>query len=81
MRLYLSISHEAGLTALKEALDKQDKKCIPTEDLVKMAEFVLKKNFFALSLTVKLNNKFQAQQMVPNLHHHICVPLHGQVLR
>ena len=38
--LYPSILHEAGLRALREALDKQDKKCIPTEDLVKMAEFV-----------------------------------------
>ena len=55
MRLYLSISHEAGLTALKEALDKQDKKCIPTEDLVKMAEFVLKKNFF------EFNSEFKQQ--------------------
>ena len=44
--LYPSIPHEAGLRALREALDKKDKKCIPTEDLVKMAEFMLKNNFF-----------------------------------
>ena len=69
--LYPSIPHEAGLRALREALDKQDKKCILTKDLVKMAEFVLKNNFF--ELTVKLNNKFQAQRSVLNLHHHMRV--------
>ena len=45
--------HEAGLRALREALDKQDKTCIPTEDLVKMAEFVLKNNFFELNSKIK----------------------------
>ena len=44
--LYPSITREAGLTALREALDKQEVKCTPTEDLVKMAEFVLKNNYF-----------------------------------
>ena len=39
--LYPNIPHEAGLKALKEALEKRDTKKIPTEDLVKMAEFVL----------------------------------------
>ena len=51
--LYPSIPHEAGLRALREALDKQDKKCIPTEDLVKMAEFVLKNNFFEFNSKIK----------------------------
>ena len=51
--LHPSIPHEAGLRALKEALDKQDKKCIPTEDLVKMAEFVLKNNFFEFNSKIK----------------------------
>ena len=36
--LYPSIPHQAGLIALKEALDK---KKIPTDDLIRMAEFVL----------------------------------------
>ena len=43
--LYRSIPHEAELRVLGDSSDKQDKKCIPTEDLVKMAEFVLKNNF------------------------------------
>ena len=42
VRLYPSIPPEAGLRALREALDKHVKKCIPTGNLVKMAEFGLK---------------------------------------
>ena len=44
--LYLSIPHQAGLIALKEALDKRLSKKIPTDDLIMMAEFVLSNNFF-----------------------------------
>ena len=44
--LYPNIPHQAGLKALKEALEKRDIKKIPTEDLVKMAEFVLNNNIF-----------------------------------
>ena len=44
--LYPSISHNVGLRALKEALDKREQKKIPTENLVQIAEFVLKNDFF-----------------------------------
>ena len=44
--LYPNIPHQAGLKALKEAPEKRDIKRIPTEDLVKMAEFVLSNNLF-----------------------------------
>ena len=44
--LYSSIPHQAGLTPLKEALDKSLSKKIPTGDLIKMAEFVLRNKFF-----------------------------------
>ena len=44
--LYPNISHQAGLKALKEALERRDIKKIPTEDLVKVAEFVLNNNIF-----------------------------------
>ena len=37
--LYPSIPHEVGLRALRDALDKRDEKTIPTEELLKMAEF------------------------------------------
>ena len=43
--LYPSIPHEACLSALREALDKRTRKEMPTENLIKMAEFVLKNNF------------------------------------
>ena len=45
MDLYPSISYKAGLKALKSALDKEKQKHIPTEKLINMAEFVLKKLF------------------------------------
>ena len=38
--LYPSIPHQAGLIAFREALDKRLLKKIPTDDLIKMAEFV-----------------------------------------
>ena len=44
--LYPNIPHEVSLRALREALDKRDEKTIPTEELLKMAEFVLKNNYF-----------------------------------
>ena len=51
--LYLSIPHNVGLRALKEALDKREQKKIPTEDLLQMAEFVLKNNFFEFNNQIK----------------------------
>ena len=39
-----SIPHEAGLKALREALNNRENKQIPTENLLKMAVFVLKSN-------------------------------------
>ena len=44
--LYLSISHELGLKALEEALEKRESIQISTVDLVKMAKFVLQNNYF-----------------------------------
>ena len=51
--LYPSIPHEAGLNALKEALDNRENKTINTEDLIKMASFVLKNNLFGFNGKVK----------------------------
>ena len=48
-----SIPHEAGLRALREVLDKQDKKSIPTENLVMVEKFVLKNNFFEFDCKIK----------------------------
>ena len=51
--LYPSILHEAGLSALREVLDKREDKNIPTDKLLKMAEFVLKKNYLEFNGKVK----------------------------
>ena len=47
--LYPSVPHQAGLEALREALDKRKKHKVPTGKLVKIAEFVLKNNYFQFS--------------------------------
>ena len=41
-----SIPHRAGLEALREALDKRKAHKVPTSKLVKMAEFILKNDYF-----------------------------------
>ena len=38
---------------MREALDKRDEKTIPTEELLKMAEFVLKNNYFDFGNKIK----------------------------
>ena len=50
--LYPSIPHQAGLSALKEALENRSVKKIPKETLIKMAEFVLKYNLFEFNYKV-----------------------------
>ena len=56
---YPSIPCQAGLIALKEALDKKHSKNIPTNDLIKLVEFKLTKTF--LNLIVTHSNKYQGQ--------------------
>ena len=52
--LYPSIPHSVGLRrALKEALDKREQKKISTEDLLQMAEFVSRNNFFEFNNQIK----------------------------
>ena len=50
---YPSIPHQAGLEVLREALDKRKTHKVPTyqyiSKLVKMAEYVLKNNYFQFS--------------------------------
>ena len=54
--LHPSIPHDAGLSAPREALDKRTRKEIPTENLNKMAEFVLKNNSFEFDTNVYQRN-------------------------
>ena len=65
--LYPNIPHQAGLKALQEALEMRDIKKIPTDDLVKMAEFVLNNNIF------EFNSKVYQQGVCTPL----CLHLHG----
>ena len=58
--LYPSIPHTAGLAALRDALDNREVKKIPTEDLVKIEEFVLKNNYFEFNGSI--NNNFPEQR-------------------
>ena len=51
--LYPSISYGAGLEALQKILSERDSPKVPTEDIVRMAEFVLKNNFFEFNGEVK----------------------------
>ena len=54
--LYPSILHDVGLKALREVLDNRDEKKIPIEELVQMAEFLLKNNFFEFNRQIKQQN-------------------------
>ena len=53
--LYPSISHKERILASKNKLEEQTSSKIPTNDLVKLAEFVLKSIFF------EFNNKIKQQ--------------------
>ena len=55
--LYPCISHVARLKDLKNALNGRKNKSIPTEKLLKMAQFVLKNN--VLNLMVQLKNRYR----------------------
>ena len=54
--LYPSIPHEAGLKILREVLDKREQHTIPTSELLRMADFVLKNNYFEFSGQIKATN-------------------------
>ena len=63
--LYPSIPHEAGLKALREVLDNREQHTIPTSELLMMADFVLKNNYFEFNGQIKqqisgtaIGNKF-----------------------
>ena len=55
MGLYRSTPYDVGLTGLAGALDERDEETIPTKELLKMAEFMLKNNYF------KFGNKIKQQ--------------------
>ena len=58
--LYPRIPQYIGLKALREVLDKKEQKKIPTEELVQMAEFVLKNNSFEFNGQIKQQTSWTA---------------------
>ena len=48
-----SITHKEGILALKSKLEEQILSQIPTNDLVKLAGFVLKNNYFEFNNEIK----------------------------
>ena len=70
-----SIPHNEGLGVLKKQQpDNFYEKSIPTEDLVKMVEFVLKNNYFEFNSSVK---HYLEQLLVQNSPHHMRVYIYG----
>ena len=64
---YPSISHDAGLRALYEKLEEKTDKKIQSTDLVEMAEFMLKNNFFEFEtkITQKISGTAIGTKFVP----------------
>ena len=51
--LYPSIPHQDGLEALSIKLDQREEKVIPIENILEMAWFVLKDNYFEFDSMIK----------------------------
>ena len=51
--LYPSIRHEVGLKTLRKVLDKRVQHTISTIELIRMADFVLKNNYFEFNGKIK----------------------------
>ena len=66
---YLGIPHDGGLEVLRKQYDKFKDKIVPTEDIIKMADFVFNNNF--LNLIVNFISKYQARLLGLNLPHHM----------
>ena len=64
--LYPSIPHEAGLKALREVLDKREEHTIPTSGLIRMADFVLKNNYFDFNGHIKEQIELKLLFLKPN---------------
>ena len=67
--LYPSIPHDAGLQALFERLEERADKKIPSTNLVEMAEFILKNNFFEFETKIiqQISGTAIGTKFVPNI--------------
>ena len=86
--LYSSITHEVGLRALKNTLENRNYKEIPTENFIKMAEFILKNNYFESDSSVfqqisgnAIGTKFAPPYACIFLDQHETMFLETQVLK
>ena len=66
--LYPGIPHTEGLEVFRKHYDKFLHKNVPTEDIIKMADFVLKNNFMSLILSLisgtAIGTKFAPHMLV-----------------
>ena len=53
VHLHPSIPHEAGLKALRKTLDKREQHTIPRNELIMIADFVLKNSYFEFNDQIK----------------------------
>ena len=60
--LYPSIPHDAGLKAQEKVLNNRTNKKFSTEDLVKMARFVLKNNYFEFKCNSSLKFTYESSK-------------------
>ena len=73
---YPSIARNEGLKFLKKQFNNFDEKSIPTEDLVKIAEFVLK-NYFNSNVKHQISRTGTGIKFAPTLCMYI-YGLHGE---
>ena len=67
--LYPSIPHDDGLRALYAKLEERKDKKVPSENLTRMAEFVLKNNYFEFDGDIYCQNSGTAIWELNSLHH------------
>ena len=63
--LYPSVPHDGDLEIPRKQFDKFKNKMVPKEEIIKMADFVLKNNIFEFDC--KFISKYQARLLGPNL--------------
>ena len=76
MSLYPSIPQNADLQALYEKLVERADKKVPSTDLIEMAEFILKSNFFKFE--TKIIQQISATIIGTKFAPAICVFIYGE---
>ena len=66
--LYPSIPFESCLNTVKEPFENRERKSVPTSDILKTLEFVLKNNF---EVNGNVEQQASLQQLGQYVHHHM----------